>query len=104
MTPAERAARTIFLDKICFNEWYQVNQSGQFNTPFGYHKNPNIVNEATLRAVSGYFTTADVKIFCHDFAETLEYASKGDFVYLDPSYDPVSDTANFTAHDKSGFG
>ncbi len=104
LTPAERAARTIFLNKTCFNGLYRVNRLGQFNTPFGYYKNPNIVNEATLRAVSDYFTTADVKIFCQDFEETLGYASKGDCVYLDPPYDPVSDTANFTAYDKSGFG
>ena len=75
----------------------------EFNTPFGFYKNPNIVNEATLRAVSTYFRKAQITFLSQDFGLTLAGAKKGDFVYLDPPYDPVSDTSSFTGYDKGGF-
>ena len=69
----------------------------------GRYKNPNIVNEITIRAVSNYFKKADITFMSKDFAEVLKGARKGAFVYLDPPYDPVSDTASFTGYDKGGF-
>ena len=103
LTPVEKASRIIFLNKTCFNGLFRVNKAGQFNTPFGYYENPNIINEKTLRAVSNYFNKADIKITCDDFETVLKNASESDFVYLDPPYDPLSDTASFTAYDRTGF-
>lgn len=100
----EKASRLLYLNKTCFNGLFRVNSSGQFNSPFGYYKNPNIVNEPALRAVSRYFNTGSI-VFCNeDFADTLGRVKKGGFVYLDPPYDPVSDTASFTGYNKGGFG
>ena len=103
LTPVEKASRVIFLNKTCYNGLFRVNRAGQFNTPFGYYKNPNIVNAKTLKAVSDYFNSADIGFSCDDFETALEDATEGDFVYLDPPYDPVSDTASFTGYDRGGF-
>lgn len=103
MSKVERASRLIYLNKTCFNGLFRVNSSGEFNSPFGYYKNPNIVNEPVLRAVSKYFSTSDITFCNEDFATTLDRVGKGGFVYLDPPYDPVSDTASFTGYNKGGF-
>ena len=103
LTPVQKASRIIFLNKTCFNGLFRVNRAGQFNTPFGKYKRPNIVNEKILRAVNGYFNGADISLSCKDFETVLKAASKGDFVYLDPPYDPLSDTSSFTGYDRGGF-
>jgi DNA adenine methylase len=103
LSPVQRASRMIYLNKTCYNGLFRVNKAGEFNTPFGNYRNPNIVNEITLRAVSKYFNKADLKFTRLDFEEALKGAKKGAFVYLDPPYDPVSDTASFTGYDKGGF-
>jgi DNA adenine methylase len=48
----QRASRIIYLNKTCFNGLYRVNSAGEFNAPFGRYKNPNILNEPTLKAVN----------------------------------------------------
>lgn len=103
LTPIEKASRIIFLNKTCYNGLFRVNRAGEFNTPFGNYKNPNIVNEKTIKAVSKYFNKANITFFNKDFEEVLIPARKGAFVYLDPPYDPVSSTASFTGYDRGGF-
>ena len=103
LSKVERASRLIYLNKTCFNGLFRVNSSGEFNSPFGHYKNPNIVNEPVLRAVSKYFNASNIAFYSEDFAETLLRVHKGGFVYLDPPYDPVSDTASFTGYNKGGF-
>lgn len=98
-----KAARLIYLNKTCYNGLFRVNSSGQFNTPYGKYKNPNIVNEVVLRAVSKYFNDNNIQILTGDFADAVANAQKGDFVYLDPPYDPVSNTASFTGYNEGGF-
>ena len=100
----ERASRVLFLNKTCYNGLFRVNSSGEFNSPFGHYKNPNIVNAPTLRAVSNYFNTANIVFSSNDYATVLENLPRGSFVYLDPPYDPVSDTSNFTGYARGGFG
>jgi DNA adenine methylase len=103
LTAVEKASRLIYLNKTCYNGLFRVNRAGEFNTPFGSYKNPKIVNAAALKAVSAYFNRADITLGNQDFEAVLQTARKGDFVYLDPPYDPVSDTANFTGYDRGGF-
>ncbi|MEG1686567.1 MAG: Dam family site-specific DNA-(adenine-N6)-methyltransferase, partial [Angelakisella sp.] len=95
LTDVERAARVLYLNKTCYNGLFRVNSAGEFNSPFGSYRNPNIVNAPTLRAVSAYFNTATVYLSSSDYTTVLQAIPKGTFVYLDPPYDPVSDTANF---------
>lgn len=103
LTKVQRAARIIYLNKTCYNGLFRVNSAGEFNTPFGHYKNPNIVNAPTLKAVSAYFQKAQLTFSSVDYAEVLADVAKGTFVYLDPPYDPVSGTANFTGYAKGGF-
>lgn len=103
LTNVQRASRIIYLNKTCYNGLFRVNQQGEFNTPFGRYKNPNIINEEVLRAVNNYFNEAEITFKCGDFEEAVKGIRKGSFVYLDPPYDPVSNSANFTGYDKGGF-
>lgn len=103
LTPSQKAARLVYLNKTCYNGLFRVNKAGQFNTPFGNYKNPNIVDEYTLKAVSNYFNKAQISFTCQDFEDTLKGIRKGAFVYFDPPYDPISDTSSFTGYDKGGF-
>ncbi len=103
LSDVEKASRLIYLNKTCFNGLFRVNSQGQFNVPFGRYKNPNIVNEFVLRAVSHYLNNNEVEILNGDFADAVSCAKKGDFVYLDSPYDPVSETASFTGYTLGGF-
>ncbi|NLK69342.1 MAG: DNA adenine methylase [Clostridiaceae bacterium] len=103
LTNVEKASRILFLNKTCYNGLFRVNKAGEFNTPYGNYKNPNIVNEPTLRAVSNYFNKANITFKCCDYEQSLKNIRKGAFVYFDPPYDPVSNSANFTGYDKGGF-
>ena len=100
----EKASRLIYLNKTCFNGLFRVNSSGHFNTPFGNYKNPNIVNEPVIKAVHEYFSKNNILILCGDYAKAVENAKAGDFVYLDPPYDPISDSSSFTGYNAGGFG
>lgn len=104
MSKIEKASRIIYLNKTCYNGLFRVNASGEFNSPFGHYKNPSIVNAPVLRAVSKYLTANNIQIFSEDFETTLQRIPRGGFVYLDPPYDPVSDTASFTGYNSGGFG
>ncbi len=103
LTDVERASRIHFLNKTCFNGMFRVNSSGEFNVPFGRYKNPDIVNKATLKAVSKYFNKSNIKLLNCDFEKSLKGIRKGSFVYFDPPYDPVSDSSSFTGYAKGGF-
>lgn len=99
----QRAARIIYLNKTCYNGLFRVNNAGEFNAPYGHYKKPNIVSAPTLRAVSNYFQSTQLTFTNTDYAEVLSNVPKETFVYLDPPYDPVSDTANFTGYTRGGF-
>lgn len=103
LSSIEKASRIIYLNKTCYNGLFRVNSQGQFNVPFGRYKNPDIVNETTLRAVSNYLNKAKITFKCTDFEEAVKGIKKGAFVYFDPPYDPVSDTSSFTGYDINGF-
>lgn len=102
MDPVDAAARTIYLNKTCFNGLYRVNRKGQFNTPFGRYKNPTICDEKLLHAASICLQKA--VIICGDYLSVLhDHASKGDFIFLDPPYIPVSQYSDFKRYTKEQF-
>jgi len=96
-----RAARFIYLNRTCYNGLYRVNAAGKFNVPFGRYANPKIIDVENLRAVSDAFKTAE--IITGDFEVAVASAKAGDFVYFDPPYAPLSNTANFTTYTRAGF-
>jgi DNA adenine methylase len=102
LTPAQRAARFIFLNKTCFNGLYRVNSGGQFNVPFGRYKNPAICDAEGLRAASAVLQHTDISL--RDFESVLEQAQPGDFIYFDPPYDPLKKSSSFTAYTAGKFG
>lgn len=102
LPPLERAARTIYLNKTCYNGLYRVNSSGGFNVPFGRYKNPSILVEGRLRAAARALEGVDLQV--EGFEAVLEHAGKDDLVYFDPPYLPLSATSNFTSYTRFSFG
>ncbi|WP_456456495.1 DNA adenine methylase [Thermovibrio sp.] len=103
LSPVERASRFIYLNKTCFNGLYRENSKGEFNVPFGRYKNPKICDEDNLRAVSRFLNSINLEIVHADYRKVCSLPQKGDFVYLDPPYIPVSRTASFTTYLSLGF-
>ncbi len=99
---AARAARWIYLNKTCFNGLWRVNRAGRFNVPMGRYPVPSIPRAEALRAASRALGDAEVR--CLPFEEALRLPRRGDRVYLDPPYAPVSATARFTSYTAGGFG
>ena len=98
----EAAARTIYLNKTCFNGLYRVNKKGQFNVPFGKYKAPNFCDEEALFAASDVLKKATIT--CGDYLSVLkEYAEPGDFIFLDPPYLPISEYSDFKRYTKEQF-
>ena len=102
LAPAERAARFIYLNKTCFNGLWRVNRSGRFNVPFGRYRNPTFHDPGLL--IRAKEALRGVDILHAPFEIALRRASPGDFVYLDPPYDPLSETASFTSYTANSFG
>jgi DNA adenine methylase len=103
-TDVERAARFSSLNKTCYNGLYRVNKGGIFNVPIGRYKNPLICDSNNLRNASLSLRDSKVIIELSDYKQiVLENAREGDFVYLDPPYNPASSTASFTSYTNSGF-
>lgn len=102
LSDVEIASRFIYLNRTGFNGMYRVNSRGEFNVPFGKYKDPLICDENNLRKVSSVLQGVSVKR--QDYKNILKKAKKGDFVYFDPPYAPVSATASFTSYTADGFG
>ena len=98
---ARQAAMFIYLNKTCFNGLHRENRKGEFNVPMGRYKRPRILDVDGLRAASAQLASADIQ--SRSFEALLGSARPGDFVYLDPPYEPVSRTASFTSYAKGGF-
>ena len=101
LSPEARAARTIYLNKTCFNGLYRVNRSGLFNVPMGRYTNPSIVNPDQLRSASRALKEAHLEV--EDFSALTSHVGAGDLVYLDPPYFPLTATANFTSYTAGSF-
>ena len=91
----------LYLNKVCFNGLYRVNKKGLFNAPFGRYDDPTICDEPNIRAASE--ALSDANIHHVDFEKVCKTARKGDVVYCDPPYLPLSTTSNFTAYTSDGF-
>ena len=98
---AIRVAKTIFLNRTCFNGLFRVNNSGQFNVPIGGYKSPSFPSEKQLLDVQR--SLKDVKIHLSSFESCIEWIDGSTFMYFDPPYRPLSKTAHFVAYSMGEF-
>jgi len=98
----EKAARLLYLNRLCFNGLYRVNSRGEFNVPFGRLKNPVICNSQQILACSSWLKNSKLK--AESFGRAVQKAKRGDLAYFDPPYIPLSDTSSFSSYAKEGFG
>ena len=96
-----RSALLIYLNRHGYNGLYRVNSSNKFNVPFGKYNNPGMPSSGNIMALSELFQSCT--IMNSDFELTVNNAKKGDFVYFDPPYMPLSKTSYFTGYTHSGF-
>jgi DNA adenine methylase len=99
---AEVAAWFIYLNKTGYNGLYRVNRKNRFNVPFGRYANPGICQEETLRACAEALDGTEIVL--GDFETIAARARRGDFVYFDPPYVPLSASSSFTSYTSDGFG
>lgn len=97
----EKAALFIFLNKTCFNGLYRVNSKGLFNVPFNNAKNPLLCDEENLRACSEVLQNVEMRV--GDYKECKDFIDSNTFVYIDPPYRPLTQTAAFTSYSENGF-
>ncbi len=97
----EKAALMIFLNKTCFNGLFRVNRKGLYNVPMGAYKKPVICDEENLRAASEKLQ--NVTIVCGDYKKSADFIDDRTFVYFNPPYRPITDTASFTAYTENLF-
>lgn len=100
--PVERAARMIYLNRTCYNGLWRVNSRGEFNVPLGRYRQPDIYRPERIGAASRALQAATIE--ARPFDAVLDCAQPGDFIYFDPPYVPLSDTANFTSYAAEVFG
>jgi DNA adenine methylase len=98
----ERAARTVYLNRTCYNGLFRVNSKGQFNVPIGSYASPQILLEPVIRAASA--ALQHVRVEVRDFRSVSGLGRRGDFFYFDPPYDPLTKTASFTSYTAGDFG
>lgn len=97
----KRAARTIYLNKACFNGLYRVNSNNEFNVPSGKRSKVNTHSE-NLGIIHCFLNMNDIQLLSTDFVDAVKTAKQGDFIYFDPPYD--SDTSTFNSYTENGFG
>jgi len=99
----ERAWRFIYLNRTCFNWLHRVNSKWQFNVPIWSYKNPDFVQKINLLNTSKLLNKTKAEIKLQSFEKVLENANSGDFIYFDPPYDTLTQTANFTSYNEIWF-
>lgn len=103
MSEVQRAARILYMLRVNFNGLYRVNSKNQFNVSYGRYKNPKIVDEELISAISVYLNNNQLEIKVGDFEKAIVDVRTGDFVYFDPPYIPLSETSAFTSYTHEGF-
>lgn len=97
----EEAALLMYLNRTGYNGLYRENNDGGFNVPIGRYSNPDWVRADEIRAASNVLNATHIRN--KDWSYVLDKAKAGDLVYLDPPYQPMSPTANFTDYSAGGF-
>ena len=101
LTDIEKCARTVYLNKACFNGLYRVNSKNEFNVPFNQKEKVNTYDKDNIELISLYLRNNNITILNGDFEDAVNSANEKDFIYFDPPYD--SDTDTFTSYTNNGF-
>lgn len=99
----EKSALLMYLNKTCFNGLFRVNRRGEFNVPWGRYMHPRIYESGNLAEVRDTLRQEAVKVLCRDYNAIRSEVREGDFVYFDPPYQPLSETAHFTSYTSESF-
>jgi DNA adenine methylase len=99
----KKAARFITLNKTCYNGFYRVNKKGLFNVSFGRYNNPKICDIENLTKINKILKSTNTVIESYDHQNIITKVKEDDFVYLDPPYYSLNETANFTNYTNFGF-
>lgn len=95
-----KSALFLYLNRHCYNGLCRYNSSGEFNTPFGRYDKPYFPK----KEMENFITAAGNTTFMHaGFLQSMKLARKGDTVYCDPPYAPLTATAYFTDYHTGGF-
>jgi len=97
------AAMLIYLNRTGFNGLFRVNADGRFNVPAGRYRNPRIVDRQRLAQVAAALSGGSVSLRVGKYSAVIDLARRGDFLYFDPPYAPLSSTANFTSYTSQRF-
>jgi DNA adenine methylase len=97
-------ARTIYLNKSCFNGIFRLNSKGLFNVPFGKKDQVKLFDNENIININNYLMKNEIIVLNGDFEIALKEVKKGDFVYFDPPYDSIEKKISFTTYSKDGFG
>ncbi|MEM3181206.1 MAG: DNA adenine methylase, partial [Candidatus Micrarchaeaceae archaeon] len=95
------AARFIYLNRTAYNGLYRVNSKGEFNVPFGNYEKLSLPQPSLL--IKDSIALQSAELHNGDFSEVLSFAHKGDLVYFDPPYQPLSKTSSFTSYTSNSF-
>lgn len=99
-TALERAARMLYLNRTCWNGLYRVNRKGEFNVPIGT-KTLVTSSEEDFKKISTALTKAEIRN--SDFQSTIEDASAGDFLFVDPPYTVKHNMNGFIKYNENIF-
>lgn len=103
LSPVDRAARTVYLNRTCFNGLYRVNRKGEFNVPYGGPRvGRDIVRADQIRQANAALQGHVIRHA--DYLEATSSAMAGDLVYLDPPYVPLGGYADFRRYTDDPFG
>lgn len=101
LSNVERAARFLYLNRLCFNGLYRTNRLGQFNVPYSGQRNSKQLTSQEVRSASHLLKTCELRN--DDFRTTIRRAVRGDFLYIDPPY-ATHQNKEFCEYDANSFG
>ena len=98
--PWQRSILFVYLNRHGYNGLCRYSSKGRFNVPFGRYKKPYFPEDEMWffaeKSRSATFT-------CLPFEKAFSRARKGNIIYCDPPYLPLSQSASFTTYSKHGF-
>lgn len=96
----KKSALFLYLNRHGYNGLCRYNLKGGYNVPFGRYKHPYFPEQEML----AFSLKAKNATFIHeDFTTVMQQAKKGDVIYCDPPYAPLSTSSNFTQYSAGGF-